>query len=280
MSLLDRIHEAKEFYSTGLIPFEVAGYRVGHADPAFASALSQYPDVFAVSDGVLHLSPDLVTLEERSHAVARVLRELHAEGMIPGWRNELYPVFTEPGGDLLHIERAAATLFGIKTIAVNLNGYLNHGDRLSIWLQRRAMTKPISPGKLDVLVSGGLPANGDPFENLIRECDEEAGIDETLARQSVFAGSLDYRTLREDGVHHGHYLNYDLALPANFTPDNQDGEVTEFLQLEAQEVMDILSDTHDVAFDSALVIIDFLLRHGAITSSHPESNSICKALYG
>lgn len=47
--------------------------------------------------------------------VAEVLGELRDAGVIPGWRNELYPV-TDRWHDepCMLIERAAAVLFGIK----------------------------------------------------------------------------------------------------------------------------------------------------------------------
>lgn len=279
MSLLDRVREAHQFDPTGLVPFVIDGQLVGYAELLFAAALAEYPNEFRLEDGKLHLATIMRSPKGRTEAVAFVLADLKRRNLVPGWRDELYPVFINPGDDLLQIERATATLFGIRTIAVNLNGYVEKDGEVSIWLQRRAMSKPISPGKLDVLVSGGLPAGGDPFENMVRECHEEAGIEDALARQARYVGTLDFRATRRDGVHHGHYLNYDLSVSETFQPDNQDGEVDDFLLLSAREVMDILSTTRDVAFDSALVIIDFLLRRGIIDPTHPEHDDLCKALY-
>lgn len=280
MALIDRIHEANRFDPAGLVPFVIGDHQVGHADPDFAQALGERSKAFEITDGRLYLAPNLGPEADASRTVAPVLVDLRDDGLITGWRNELYPVFTEPfSPPLLLIERAAATLFGIQTICVNLNGYVEEGGQLSIWVQRRAMTKPISPGKLDVFVSGGLPAGGDPYEDLVRECAEEAGISEDLARQSTYASTIEYRARRDDGVHHGHYLNYDLRVPATFNPDNQDGEVAGFDLIDAEALLDILTTTDEVAFDSALVMIDFLIRRGVLSDRHPEYAAVCKALY-
>ena len=279
MTLNDRIIEANRLDPTGLVPFVAAGHTVGLADAGFAVRLAAAGTAFRLNGGRLHLDENLTTPAARSAAVADILGELRAEGLVPGWRDELYPVFVEPDDEpLLLIERAAATLFGVRTIAVNLNGFVENTDGLSIWLQRRALNKPISPGKLDVLVSGGQPANADPFDNLVKECAEEAGIPAAVAGQARFAGTLGFRARRDDGVHWGHYLNYDLALPAAFRPDNRDGEVESFHLWTAAHVLEILNETDDIAFDSALVIIDFLMRRGIIGPDHPEYTTLNEGL--
>ncbi|MEQ8667039.1 MAG: DUF4743 domain-containing protein [Rhodospirillales bacterium] len=280
MALADRIREANRLDPEGLVPFIVADAEVGLADAAFADRLAGFPDVFALDGGNLRLADTLATPEARSAAVAAILGELRTEGLVPGWRDELYPVFTEPdAAPLLLVERASATLFGIATVAVNLNGYVvgEDGD-ISIWLQRRSLTKPINPGRLDVLVSGGQPAGADPFENLVKECAEEASIPARIARRAAFAGTVGFRARRDDGVHHGHYLNYDLALPSGFRPDNRDGEVESFHLWTADKVIDVMSSSEDMAFDSALVVIDFLIRHGVIGEDHPEHAALVQGL--
>lgn len=280
MPLIDRVRDAAHLDPDGLVPFVVAGNAVGLVHTDTAGRLAAWPEVFAVDDTALVLSPDLATAAQRSAAVATVLAALRDEGLMSGWRDELYPVFANPDDPpLLSIERAAAVLFGILTVAVNLNGYVEAAEGgLSLWLQRRSASKPISPGKLDVLVSGGLPVGADPFENLVKECAEEAGIEEALARRAQFVGTVGFRTRRPDGIHHGHYLNYDLALPPDFTPDNRDGEVEAFYLWPADRVIDVLSHSEDVAFDSALVIIDFLIRHGAIGRDDPDFDDLARGL--
>ena len=53
---------------------------------------------------------------------------MREEGVITGWRDELYPVtsgFYAP--PVMLIERAAATHFGIKAYGVHINGYVKVG---------------------------------------------------------------------------------------------------------------------------------------------------------
>lgn len=62
----------------------------------FVDHLARFQDVFIVegrgAQGSVQLQPSLTTPELRTPAVARVLEQLRQEGVIGGWRNELYPV--------------------------------------------------------------------------------------------------------------------------------------------------------------------------------------------
>jgi len=279
MSVLDRIEEANRLDTGGLVPFSVEGRDAGLADASFAERLCDWPDVFTMDAGHLTLAPGLADAAERSAAVAPVLAALREQGVIAGWRDELYPVVDAFGdAPLLEIERAAATLFGIKTFAVNLNGFVKTGDGVAIWLQHRAKSKPISPDKLDVLVSGGQPTGISPFDNLVKECHEEAGIPAGLARSATDAGWISFRARRPDGVHHGHYFNYDLELPADFEPVNRDEEVEAFYLWPVKKVMEVVAESTLLAFDSAVVVIDFLIRHGYIGADHPDFDDIRSGL--
>ena len=60
---------------------------------------------------------------------------MREEGVITGWRDELYPVtsgfYASP---VMLIERAAATHFGIKAYGVHINGYVKVvGGREALW---------------------------------------------------------------------------------------------------------------------------------------------------
>lgn len=76
------------------------------------------PEAFEDADrcgSAVSLAPSLDTAAARSSALAAVARLLLAEGLISGWREELYPVVEafdcEP---VALVERAAAVCFGIK----------------------------------------------------------------------------------------------------------------------------------------------------------------------
>lgn len=100
-----------------VLPLTVAGATVGYVRPEFAKRhLQQFPDVFqASSSGSIQVHPQLATQQARTAAIAAVLEQLREEGVIDGWRNELYPAvqsFHDEPAFLL--ERAAAPHFGIK----------------------------------------------------------------------------------------------------------------------------------------------------------------------
>jgi hypothetical protein len=123
-------------------------FRVQQQDASRAGAQQQ----------VLTLAPGLSTTEARSAAVAGVLGELRSkQGLLSGWRDELYPVapaFDAP--PLLLIERAAAPFFGIRAYGVHVNGYVVQPDGTKqLWVARRSTSKQTWPGKLDHIVAGG-----------------------------------------------------------------------------------------------------------------------------
>jgi 8-oxo-dGTP pyrophosphatase MutT (NUDIX family) len=230
------------------VAFVAGRGRIGWLRPELAARLAAWPKVFAAT-------PEKVTLLS-ANALPPVLEQLAKEGFIPGWRNELYAV---DGG--LEIERAAARPFGLTTHAVHVNGIA--GERM--WLARRAPTKPIDPGLLDNLVGGGIAAGFSVEQTLVKEAWEEAGIPAELARRATPGGSA--RVLREvpEGVQSEVIHVYDLELPQDFEPRNQDGEVSEFLLLPLDRVLQESSLTHE----AALAAQDFFSRRSGPRGSAP-----------
>ena len=186
-------------------PFQVAGQIVGYVDTNFATDhLSRFPEVFRCSDDTLELHPDLwnLSLQDKSNIVAGPLRKLHDEGIITGWRNELYPVLTSFDSDpVLLMERAASVYFGIKAYGVHVNGYVEREDGgMDMWVARRSATKPTWPGKLDHIVAGGQPHGLSTVDNVIKECEEEAGISLELASQAKAVGAVSYCSMYSYGL--------------------------------------------------------------------------------
>lgn len=105
------------------LPFVVEDQIVGYVHQGFADRLRQFDDVFTFDrdslngsrfGGCVGLHPLLGTPEDRTEAVARVVKCFGQE-LIPGIRNELYPVKSSFGGSIIFsLERAAAPYFGIK----------------------------------------------------------------------------------------------------------------------------------------------------------------------
>ncbi|KAJ9508197.1 hypothetical protein QJQ45_021551 [Haematococcus lacustris] len=282
-----------------LIPFMVADVVVGHMKPKFAAELARFPDVFVTTastsssssldaqGGVaglksrpeLGLNPGLATLESRTEAVAGVLAQLRGEGLITGWRDELYPVTPSYyAAPLMLVERAAATHFGIKAYGVHVNGFVRHQDGShSLWVARRSLTKPNWPGKLDHLVAGGQPHGLSPTENVVKECWEEAGVAAHLADAARPVGVVSYRTVSATGLKPDVLFVYDLELPEDFAPQAQDGEVEQFMLWPVSKVAEVVSNTTEFKTNCNLVIIDWLVRHGYITPEQPGYLDVVRA---
>lgn len=270
MSLLDRVNRCRQWEPGNYRPFRVGSERVGWIGHEFAERLARFPEVFRVADAVA-LAPDLDTCAARSQAVAGVLLRLKDQGLVPGWRGESYPVATSFfAPPLLAMERAAVPLFGVQGYGVHLNGYVGQGAGMKIWVARRSASKPTAPGKLDHIVAGGQPVGLGLRENLVKECAEEASMPERLARQARPVGFVSYITENPEGLRHDVLFAYDLELPADFVPENADGEIEDFYLWPVERVMETLARTDDFKFNVALVVIDFLVRHGFLGPEDPD----------
>ena len=81
MSFLDRIAECNVFDPARVLPFTVAGTRVGWVRRELAPRLQAFADALDVSAAEIALRPYLTTFTERGAAMERVLRALEREGM-------------------------------------------------------------------------------------------------------------------------------------------------------------------------------------------------------
>jgi len=250
--------------------FVVAAQHVGWVRRDFAPQLADFPDVFILEAERVVLHPALPDAEARSVAMAGVLQKLRAQGLVPGWRDELYPVgrgFDRP--QLLSMERAAAPLFGVLTYGVNVNGLVQHGDGLSLWIGRRSPHKQVDPNMLDLLAGGGQPLGISIADNLLKECWEEAGVPAELARTARPASVITLQIEAPEGLRVGLQFNYDLFLPPGFTPRNTDGEVAGFMLMPVADLLDRLRTADDFMYDIALAKIDLLIRHGFVGPEEP-----------
>ena len=279
MALLDRIRACDPPELASYVPFRVDGDDVGLIAPAFAARLEEFTDVFLISADAVALSPALRGFEARTRAVARAMEELARRGHIPGWRDEAYAVgraFAEP--PLFLMERAAVPLFGVRAYGVHVNGIVA-GAKAKMWIGRRSLTKPTAPGKLDQLVAGGQPAGVGVRANLVKEAAEEADIGPELAARAVPVGTVSYLTARPDGLRNDVLFNYDLVVPPDFRPVNRDGEIASFHLWSLDEVAAIVEQSDAFKFNCALVVIDFLIRHGHIEADNPDYERIVSGLH-
>jgi 8-oxo-dGTP pyrophosphatase MutT (NUDIX family) len=284
-----RLAEALAGPTQALCAFIVDGHTVGWLDVQRAGRLREFGDVFRLRDNVLTFVADLCDAHTRTVALARVARVLASERRLTAWRDERYavaPAFGAPACFLL--ERAAARYFGVHTYAAHVNGYVRR-EKLELWFARRSPTKAIDPGQLDNLVGGGIAADaaaalGDDAirATVIKESWEEAGIRADVAAGATGAGTIDICRTQPDGLQRETIFVHDLELPGDFEPRNQDGEAVEHRRVsldEAARLIAIESGSDVVTADASLVVLDFLLRHGAITDDAPERAALISLLH-
>ncbi|MCH9674255.1 MAG: DUF4743 domain-containing protein [Gammaproteobacteria bacterium] len=285
MSYAQRIREANTPPRGELVDFVVGGLCVGRLAADFAERLCRWGDVFVkrIEAGqlVVGLAPSLDAAEVavRTAAVHGVLLALRDTGDIPGWRDEPYVVNQAWGQPpQLLMERAAVSRFGIRGYGVHLNGFIRENAELKLWVATRSATKQTAPGKLDQIVAGGQPAGLSLLENLYKECAEEAAIPRAIATAAVPVGTVEYTHCSEQNVRPDVLFCFDLELPASFVPRNVDGEVAQFELWSVERVCDVLQRGQAFKFNSALVVIDFLIRHGVICPDHPDYAWLCRSL--
>ncbi|KAF7819847.1 nudix hydrolase 20, chloroplastic-like [Senna tora] len=255
------------------LPFVIEDQIVGFIHNGFAEKLRSFRDVFIFPkdklygshfDDYVSLNPMLKTPEQRTSAVGNVVKCL-GEEWIPGIRHELFPVTSSFGAPtFFSLERAAAPYFGIKAYGVHMCGYVERKGQKHLWIGKRSQEKPTYPGMLDHLVAGGLPHGIGCQENLVKECEEEAGIPRSISMEAIPVGAVSYMDI--DGYRYKRdvLFCYDLKLPESFVPNNEDGEVESFKLIPIMQVAEIIRKTQFFKPNCSLVMIDFLFRHGYI----------------
>ncbi|XP_060074292.1 uncharacterized protein LOC132554015 [Ylistrum balloti] len=257
-------------------PFCVGGSQVGLIPRNVWKHLIDYPDVFTVSGSEesgssLAIKDIYKTVNERTDAVATVLADLRQKDVfvcLKGWRDELYDVRTTfAEAPLLAIERSSTGLFGTVQYGVHINGYCRKNDQLMMWIARRSKTKQTYPGLLDNMCAGGLSSGLGVRECAIKECEEEASVPMELFSGLNQTGCISYIYEDERGFFPECEYTFDMLLPDTFTPVNSDGEVSHFELMSMEKVKEMIIG-EEFKPNSALVIVDFLIRHGLITTDN------------
>ena len=284
MSLYDRIAPLLVWTPEAYKPFLVAGRRMGWLTRETATRLLDFPLVFEPEGEGVAVKAALETPEARSEALEGVLQELVAAGEIRRLRGELYPLIRRWGeAPLGLVDRRAAPLLGIRCFGIHVNGYVEKGagkgGGLHIWVGRRAEDKAIAPGKYDHILAGGQPAGLSLAENLAKEAAEEASLAPELAAKAEPVGAVTYRCDWPDGCKDDVLFCYDLAVPEEVIPVNDDGEVEDFALCPVEEVIAELRETDNFKFNVGPVIVDFLIRRGILTpENEPDYLRLCASL--
>ena len=260
--MLSIIRSLKNVNPSSFRPLIVNGELLGHVKHTFADDhLSRFP-FFSVDNRVVSIegTKDCITEELDSFN-----RSLLSEGVIKGWRDEHYPAILKWGEKpRFTIERAAAEFFGLRTFGVHMNVYSDFGkDGVRIYIARRSLSKPTSPGLLDQCVAGGQPYGISLSANVVKECMEEASIPAEFASEAKPVGTVTYCYENENGLKPGNMFNYDIQLPTDFTPVPLDGEVDQIYLWTPRELIQSLEEQPQKwKQNSAAGCISWLVRHG------------------
>jgi hypothetical protein len=279
MSFRHHIVSCNNYDPARVVPLFAGRDRVGLLRHDNAAALRRFPDVFAVADDRVNLVArgDVAAV---SRAVDAVVDALVAEKRVPKWRNETFDVAPRWGAPaVFRLDRGAVPFFGTRAYGVHLNGYLWESGSLHLWVGRRAPDKRVAPDKLDNIVAGGIGNGHGLQETLLKEGVEEASIPRNLTSDALPAGVVSYRMENELGVRDDVLFVFDLEMPADFVPKNQDGEIAHFELMPASAVLDRVRTSDDFKFNVNLVILDFALRHGILRPDDLEYLDVATGLH-
>jgi 8-oxo-dGTP pyrophosphatase MutT (NUDIX family) len=256
--------------------FIVDGEAVGSVALAHLAVLGRWR-------GALAVDTEAVTLQlpraERDAWFTEVNAALRAEGLIRAWRDEIFALFAPGSGAVLALlERASTRFWGTLTLGAHCNGWVagDDGRPARLWVARRSDHKPTDPGKHDNLVGGGVPFGQSPFEALVREGFEEAGLGPDRMAQAVHAGVLELQRDIPEGLQFERLHAFDLQLRPGEQPVNQDGEVAAVECLPVAEAARLAADGA-MTVDAALVTLDFLLRH-RLLEGDPQASALAHAM--
>jgi len=265
ITLTARIQACHTANLAHFVPWRVYGRAVGHIHQQNLDAVLASSTHFRRGAGGLELD---VGAADASAIVAAAVDELVRDHKLRPPLGELYPVFGH--GDLqpcLLLDRTAVAFFGVRAAGVHLNGYVRTEHGIELWVATRSRGKRSYPGHLDNLVAGGMGWPLSPRATLVKECQEEAGLPATLAAQAVAVGAIHY-VMQEGLLLKPDRLDlFDLELPTDFVPHVVDGEVESFARWPVAKVMASLCSEDPWKPNCALVVIDFLLRHGQLDAA-------------
>lgn len=280
MGFYRHIEQANNADLSDFVPYFWRDRQIGWIRKDRIDLLKSWPSAFSVIGDRVVLSADRDDYQVRSNCLMEAMNALRDQGVIQGWRDEIYPLveqFNQP--PIAQLERAVCPFLGIRSWGVHMTGYVQKSDGLFLWVAKRANSKPTYPGMLDNMVAGGQPMGLSPFENMQKECWEEAGIPPDLSKNLKPVGAISYFHQLDEGLKPDQIFLYDLELPENFEPVPTDGEVESFSLLPIKEVVDLVKKTDQVKYNCNLVFIDFFIRHGVITpENEPDYMKLCLGL--
>lgn len=247
----------------------------------YSKVLQDLPEFFAPT---LHENVYSLKSSVEQSDIDMLVQILHKRGLFTGWRGEAYAARRLGAMDsmgprtLFTVERASARVFGLVRFSIHVNGFIRQpqGKEVKYWMGRRSKSKSHYPNMLDQIVAGGLPHGMLPLDCAVKECQEEASIQEDFARRHLkLCGSVtrlcedeqDLLSLEEIFI-------FDLDLTEHqhvVVPQPCDGEVAEFILFPScTQLMSNGELIKQIKPNVLLVLTDFALRHGLVSADDAD----------
>jgi ADP-ribose pyrophosphatase YjhB (NUDIX family) len=212
----------------------------------------------SLASNTLQWSGQGLSTNECSALIQQWLIQEKAADLITGWRNEAYhcwdglalpPLANHPV--LFTCERAGFRHMGLTSHAVHTNGFTPEGD---IWCGRRSPHKATDPGLLDNLSAGGLAAGESVEDNFHKELYEEAGLRVGSGVSFQPMGWIHAARPEPEAWQDEVIWVFNAALSESHKPQNQDGEVAEFICLTPNECVERIL-AQEFTKDAALALV-------------------------
>ena len=280
MAYMDHIMTCNRHDLSRYVPFAVGDQAVGWVRRDRVALLISASADLSLSQDTLVLNPRWANPADRTAKIDEICQNLAAD--LPAPRRERYAVRRDWGQPIvMEVDRAFASLFGIRAFGIHVNGLVQRPDGCWLWVARRAMDRLIAPGKLDNIIAGGQPSHLQLHENLQKEAAEEADVPADLARQAIPVGAIRYCMEDEWGLKPDTMFCFDLHLPTDFMPRNTDGEIQSFELMPILAVAERVNNSDDFKFNVNLVILDLLIRRGLLhPDQHPDYAQLVTLLRG
>ena len=121
---------------------------------------------------------------------------------------------------------------------------------------------------MDTLVGGGISAGEQIWKAAKREAREEAGLTDAVLNRLQYTGRCISLHQVSRGLHRECLHIFDVILPNEVMPQNQDGEVASFALMSAEEAA-LAMCNGEMMNDSVLVTADLFHRLGMLDCGHP-----------
>ena len=251
------------------VPFVIDGVAVGSVAAEHLDALRPWAPGLRVERDAVVLT---VSADRRDDTLATLNAALREQGLIRAWRDETYPLPHPATLQVLaHFERAASRFWGTLTFGAHGTGWVAGADGrpAALWIAQRSFHKATDPGAHDNLVGGGVPHGQTPWQTLVREGWEEAGLTPEVMQRARRGRVIRLQRDIAEGLQFEWIHAFDLQLQPDEIPVNQDGEVHAFTLHAAADALAIAAGSTMTA-DAALVTLDFALRHGLLPAHEGE----------